>query len=364
MPVDFPRSRIAALQDHAVRLYDSRKSGTSLDSVARDLLLAFYDLCVHAGLDRVLAELAEAFPPLDVTDRTALATHEVVLPAVVAQLETIDLDGGSPRGAKPRQLTECVVAALGLTLVDDPDRAIALDDTVRVDLRRALAAVLDVELAAPKLRADIIADSRARCDPQHHVSFDRIAAQLDERGLQLIKQPKVPIDALHATQHALFDARRAVIARAAGAALDRARDVLARASADVSARLDQPITRRATPREVAILRACDARLTRNPAGILQSLLDSLTDLLHIAWSAPVQTALPYAASRTFAVGDLIEHPKFGRGKVIALARSASTSSSPTACTRSFTSRPRDSAAGIKAQARSRSRCACRRPSAP
>jgi hypothetical protein len=31
----------------------------------------------------------------------------------------------------------------------------------------------------------------------------------------------------------------------------------------------------------------------------------------------VQPALPYAASRTFAVGDVIDHPKFGRGKVIA-----------------------------------------------
>jgi hypothetical protein len=31
---------------------------------------------------------------------------------------------------------------------------------------------------------------------------------------------------------------------------------------------------------------------------------------------PAQTALPYAASRTFVVGDVIDHPKFGRGKVI------------------------------------------------
>src|SRR6185295_1186733 len=119
MPVDFPRPRITALQDHAARLYDSRKPGTSLTSLGRDLLLALFDVCAHAGLDRVLDELAQAFPPLDVTDRSALATHEVVLPAVVAQLETIDLDGGGPRGAKPRQLADCVVAALGLTPIDE-----------------------------------------------------------------------------------------------------------------------------------------------------------------------------------------------------------------------------------------------------
>lgn len=317
MSIDFPGPRIAALQDHATRLYESRRPGTSLASLARDLLLAFFDVCAHAGLDRVLAELAQAFPPLDPGDRSALATHEAVLPAMLAQLETIDLDGGGPRGTKPRQLVDCVVAALGLTLVDEPDRTITLDDAVRVDVTRALAAVVDVELAAPKLRADIIADARARCDPRYHAAFDRLAAQLDERGLQLVKQPKVPIDALHATQYALFDARNAVIARVVGDALDRARDVLTRANAEAGARIDQPITLRMTPREVAILRACDARVSKTPARVLQSLLDSLTDLLPIAWRAPAQPVLPYAASRTFAVGDVIDHPKFGRGKVIA-----------------------------------------------
>lgn len=319
MSIEFPASRIAALQDHAARLYEARKAHTTLTSLARDLLLAFFDVCTHAGLDRVLAELAQAVPPLDVTDRSALAAHEALVHAVVAQLERIDLDGGGPRGAKPRQLAECVVAALGLTPSEEPDRSITLDDGVRVDVTRALAAVLDVELAAPKLRADIIADARARCDAHHHAAFDRVAAQLDERGLQLAKTPKVPIDALQAAQYALFEARNAVIARAAGAALDRARDVLARAHADAAARIDQPITLRLTPRAVAILRACDARVSKTPARVLQSLLESLGDVLRIAWRAPEQVALPYAASRTFAVGDLIDHPKFGRGKVISSA---------------------------------------------
>ncbi len=299
-----------------MRLYESRKPGTSLAALARDLLLALFDVCAYAGLDSVLAELAQAYPPFDPNDRSTLATDDALLAAVVAQLEAIDLDGGGPRGAKPRQLAGCVVAALGLTLVDEPDRTITLDDAVRLEVARALAAVLDVELAAPKLRADIVADARARCDARHHAAFDRLAAQLDDRGLALIKQPKVPIDALHAAQHALFEARNAVTARVVSAALDRARGILARASAEADARIDQPITLRMTPREVAILRACDARVTKTPARIQQSVLDSLTDVLRIAWRVPVQRALPYAASRTFAVGDVIDHPKFGQGKVI------------------------------------------------
>jgi hypothetical protein len=317
MTLELPRPGVSALQDHATRLHDSRKPGTSLALLARDLLLAFFDVCTHAGLDRVLVELAQAVPALDVTDRFALATHDLVLPALVAQLETIDLDGGGPRGAKPRQLADCVVQALGLTLVDEPDRTITLDDAVRAELTRALAAVIDVELAAPKLRADIIADARARCDAGHHAAFDRLAAQLDDRGLQLIKQPKVSIDALHVVQRALFEARNAVIARVAAAALEGAHGVLARVAPDAAARFDQPITLRATPREVAILRACDARIPRTPTHVLHALLGGLTDLLRLAWRAPAQTALPYAASRAFAVGDVLDHPKFGRGKVIA-----------------------------------------------
>jgi hypothetical protein len=320
MPVDFPRARIAALHDYATRLYDSRKPGTSLTTLGRDLLLAFYDVCAYTGLDRVLAELAQAFPPLDPADRAAFASHDAVLPAVVAQLEAIDLDGGGPRGQKPRQLVDCVVAGLGLNPVDEPDRSIALDDAVRAELARALAGVIDVEIAAPKLRADIIADARARCDAHHQSAFDKLAAQLDERGLQLRAQPKVPIDALHATQYALFEARNAVIARAAGAALDRARDVLAGADADAAARLDQPITLRATPRDVAILRACDARVNKTPPRVAQSLLESLGDLVRITWRPPPENAVPYAASRSFAVGDVIDHPKFGRGKVTACAQ--------------------------------------------
>lgn len=305
------------LQEQAARLYERRKAGTALASIGRDLLLSFYDVCAHAGLDGVLDQLASSFASLDPTDRSGLANHEAVLRAVVAQLEAIELDGGSPRGTKPRQLAECVVTALGLTLVDDPQRAIALDDTVRVEMMRALSGVLDVELAPPKLRADIIADARARCDSRNHPAFDRIADQLDERGLQIMKAPKVPIDALHAAQHALFEARNAVVARASGTALDRAGAVLAGADTTAAARIDQPITLRATPREVAILRACDARIPKTAARVAQSLLESITELLGVAWREPVQTAQPYAASKTFAVGDVIEHPKFGRGKVIA-----------------------------------------------
>ncbi|HEX7841307.1 MAG TPA: hypothetical protein VF469_27705 [Kofleriaceae bacterium] len=316
MPVEFPKPQVVALQDLAARLLDSRKSGGDLERLARDLLHGFFDLCARAGLDRVLVELEQAFPPLDSSERTALANHEIVSAALVAQLGTIKLDGGGPRNAKPGQVTDCVVAALGLTVVTEPDRSILLGDDVRSEVAAALGSVLDVELAVPQIRETIIAEARARCDESLHAAFAKIAEQLDERGLQLVKSPKVPIHALHAVQRALFEARNAVVERVARTAIDRAQEVLARTDADAAARIDLPITLRSTPREVAILRACDAQVSKTPAKLAQSLLDSLRELVRITWRAPERPVHPYAASRTFAVGDLIDHPKFGRGTVV------------------------------------------------
>jgi hypothetical protein len=304
----FPQRQVAALQEVAARLFDSRKTGGVLDQLARDLLRGFFDVCTYAGLDNILDEL-------NITERTSLEDNEVVFAALVAQLTAIELDGGGPRNAKPRQLAECVVAALGLTVVEEPDRNVALGDEVRLEVVAAMAAVVDAELAAPVVREAIITEARARCDASFHGTFDKIAAQLDERGAHLIKQPKVPIDASQAVQRALTEGRTAVTARIARAAIEQAKLVLARSDAQLAARIDQPIALRSTPREVAALRACDPRVGMTSAKLMQSLLDSVTELARITWRAPEQTVHAYGASKTFAIGDLIEHPKFGRGTV-------------------------------------------------
>ena len=316
-PIDFPRHRLANLHELGARLLDSRRPGSDDSALARDLLGGFHDVCTRAGLDRVLAELEQAFPPLDIADRSSLAEHPTLQAALVAKLGTdFDSQDGGPRNAKPRLLAECIVAVLSLALTDEPDRTATLADEVRAELTAALASVIDVELAAPHLRAAIIASARALCEPRHHGAFDKIAAQLDDRGLTMIRQPKVALDAVQAVQHALGAARNAIVASAASAAIDRAKPVLARADADAAARIDQPITHRLTTRDVAIRRACDARIPKLPAAVAHSLFESLTELLHLAWRPVERPVRTYAASQAFAVGDLVEHPKFGRGSVI------------------------------------------------
>ena len=314
--LEFPRHHVGLLHQLAARLLDSRKAGSDNQALARQLLAGFHEGCMRSGLDRVLVDLDRAFPPLDLADRSALADHPSLLPALVAQLSAIDLDDGGPRNAKPRQLADCVVAALGLTLRDEADRTIALDDRVRTEVTAALAGVVDVELAVPQIRDAIVATGRELCEPRYHAAFDKITAQLDERGMRLLKQPKLPVDAIQSVQRVLFDARDAVVDRVARAAIDRAKDVIARADVDAAARIDLPITLRLTPRDVAILRACDARVTKLPSVVVSSLLDSLTELSRLAWRAPERPVRTYAASQTFVVGDVLEHPKFGRGSVI------------------------------------------------
>jgi len=315
-PLAFPPSHVGLLHELGARLIDGRKPGADLEVLARALLGGFYDIATRSGLDGLLAELAEANPPLDAADRATLTNHPTLVPALVERLHAIKLDGGGPRNARPGQLADCVVGALGLTLAAEPDRTITLDDSVRAEVAAAIASVLDVELAVPALRDAIIADGRDRCELRYKPAFDKLAAQLDERGMKVLKQPNLPLDAVQAVQRYLFEARASVLDRAARRAIDRAQAVIARADADAAARIDQPITLRLTPRQVAIARAADPSVPRTPSAVAASLLASLGELARIAWRAAVRIGRPYSPKETFAVGDLIEHPKFGRGSVI------------------------------------------------
>ncbi len=53
-----------------------------------------------------------------------------------------------------------------------------------------------------------------------------------------------------------------------------------------------------------------------PAKVVHALVEGVGDLARIIWRVAEQEAKPYAASKTFVVGDLIDHPKFGRGTVV------------------------------------------------
>jgi hypothetical protein len=314
---EFPKRHLAALLEVAARALDSRQHSDN-KTIARDMLAGFFDVCRRYGLDRVLFELAQTYPELDASDRQGLFEHASVGPAFVTAVGALELGGGGPRNAKPGQLVDCVVATLGLTVTEDDVQATPLGDDARAAVAAALASVIDVELAAPRHREAVIAKARASCEPRYLGAFDRIAAQLDERGVHVAKMPKVPIDAVQAVQQLLIDARQGILDAAGRAAIDRARDVLARVAPEVAARIDQPVSHELTPRDVAILRASDARVPRQPAAVVQAMLDGLGDVLRIAWLAAERPVRTYAASQTFEVGDLVDHPKFGRGSVTAV----------------------------------------------
>jgi hypothetical protein len=302
---DFPNDRLGLLLDLALRLLDSRKTGTPGEPFARELLVRFEDTCTWAGLDGVLAQLPEGFDD-DPAIRHALA----------ARLDEADLDGGGPRNARPPKVAEAILAALGLTLADEPDRTVAVDDAIRGELATAMSAVIEPELAPGRLREAIIAHARERCDAEHATVFDKIVAQLDERGLRMMKQPKVPLDASQLVQRLLSEARDAVLGHAATTALDRAKALL---PADAAERIDQPITLRLTPRDVLIARLCDERSSKVPAAVVTAFVDGLAELARITWRLPEVVARPYGIRETYAVGEQIEHPKFGRGTVVTVA---------------------------------------------
>jgi hypothetical protein len=300
------------LHEVTARILENRGLQAEREVVARDLLIGFFEHCMRSGLDKVLVDLAEVHAPLDLDDERALADHPQLRASLAAALH---LDDGGPRNQKPLQLADALLACLTLELVDEPDRTITLG--VRDEVAAAIATVIDAELSIPTMRAAFITKGRELCDARHHAAYDKIAAALDDTGVRILKQPKVPLDALHAAQHALFDARIAVITAAATAAIDRALPVLARANPEAAARIDQPVTHRVTPRQAAIARACETRTAKHPAAITKMLVDALGEVARIAWQDPEKVARSYAASQTFAVGELISHPKFGCGTVVA-----------------------------------------------
>ncbi len=316
-PIGFPQTQLASLHDVAARVLEVRPVGIAPEVVARDLLAGFFDVCMRMGLDKVLVEIAAAFAPIELDDRFALADHPQLLAAVAERVALVD-DGG-PRAAKLRQYTEALIISLTLEPTETPDRTIALTDIVRLELTAALAAVIDVQLGLPQIRGHFIAKAREACEERYRGAFEKLTEQLDDSGTRMLRQPKVPLDAVQAVQQYLTDARIAVIERAANIAIDKAAPVLARANADAAARIDQPISHRLTPRQVAIKRACDAKVPKVASAIVLALAEGLRELCGITWQAEQKIAKPYAASQTFAVGDVIEHPKFGRGTVTTIA---------------------------------------------
>jgi hypothetical protein len=313
--IGFPRRHLAPLQELASRVLERRGADSAPATLARDLLDGFFDVCTRTGQDGVLVELAAGFGLPEVTDGSGLSEEPRLHDALAAMLgDKARFDRGGPRSTMPAQLTDCLLATLTLELRDASDRSVTLGDELRREVIAAIAGVVEVELTPDKLRPAIIADARARCEPQHWKAFDKMAAQLDERGARLPQQMKVPLDTVQAVQRALFDARFAIVERVANEAIDRARPILEREHAELAARLDQPITHRLTPREVARRRAAEVA-TPAPELVVRALLTGLSEMLEVTWTAPTAIARPYGVSQTFAVGELVEHPKFGRGVV-------------------------------------------------
>lgn len=298
----FPRANLGLLLDLTARIIDVRPVGTGHAVLARDLLEGYVEACLAAGQDALVEDFDTEEPE----------------PRLVALLaERYDERG--PRNTKSRILVDALLAAVGAELADDTLPVITLGDDVRQEVVAAITSVLDPALAPAVLKEQIVAAARAATDEAHHAVFDKIAAQLDDRGLSMVKQPKVPLDASQTIQKQLTAARETVIGGAARTAIDRAKGIVERADPAAAARLDAPISLRMTPRDVAVRRILSSKVPKTTNVVVPVLVDALAQVARIAWRAAEKQARTYSAKETFAVGELIEHPKFGRGTVTSVA---------------------------------------------
>jgi hypothetical protein len=313
----FARKHVAAVHELATRVLERRGDNAKPDLLAYDLLDGFYDVCMRVALDAVIDELEQDLG-LTIPDGSALAEEPRLRADLAAKLaDRSAYDPRGPRAAKPRQLADCLLATLGLAITDPVRRPVELTDEVREAVSAAIQAVVDPALAGPRLRAAILEAARASCDGRQE-AFDRVAPKLDER-LAIPRHLKLPIDVVQAVQDSLLEARAEILEKIAGEALDRARDAIAAVDPAVAARLDAPVTARLTPRQVALQRASDPRLPLLPDVVGRTLLDAITELADVAWEPAVPKPRTYRATERYAVGDHIDHPKFGRGIVQAVA---------------------------------------------
>jgi hypothetical protein len=314
----FPRHHVPALHEVAARVLERRGDAAKPDTLAYDLLHELFEACMRTGLDGLIAELEGALS-LSIDDGSALAEESRLRADLAARLG--DRNAYNPRGpraAKPRQLADCLLATLGITVMDVPGRELELADDVRRAMVAAIDGVVEPQLAGPRLRAAITALARELCEPDYLDAFDRIADELGDR-LAVPAHLKLPIAAVRAIQRKLTDAREEVLASTANEAIDRAKDVIGASSQEAAARIDLPITLRLTPRDVAVRRMCDPRLLPTPEVLSRTLVDALVEYVGIGWGPPIATARAYRASDTYAIGDHIDHPKFGRGIVQAVS---------------------------------------------
>lgn len=311
MTLQLSTAHHGALQAVAARIMETTNLETDPPRFARELLDAFITVCMRTGQDGLLQELGlsddvEPSPELQAVVASKLATKAT-------------FDPRGPRNAKPKQAADCVSSALGLTVTDTVEPPLAIAGEVRAAIATAIATVLNRELGVPKIREDIIAWARTRCAEEHWPIFEKMVAVLDDRGVRPTKQVKVPLHVEQIVNAQLVQARVHVMTTALTAALARALPILAEANPEAAARIDQPISLRLTPRDVAIRRATDPHASVAPEAVARALLADLSETARLAWAAEEKTARPYGASTTFAVGDVIEHPKFGRGTVVSVA---------------------------------------------
>jgi hypothetical protein len=310
---EISRELLPPLHEHATRILETRNLEGEPSALARELLVGFHDVCLRFGRDGLLAELG-------LTDDADAAEHPEVRAALAAKLSNkADFDPRGPRNAKPAQLAQCVLGVLGVTVVDPADRQIAIPGAVRSEVVTALSRAIEPALAPAKLREDIIAHARPRVPEESFVGFEKLVAQLDDAGMKLVKQPKVALDVVQAVQQILIEARQVVLDRALNPAIDRVKDIIAKVSPEAADRIDAPITLALTPRQVAIRRVVDPRASKVGTHVVHAVLQALTDLAQLTWNVEEKVVRPYSASQTFAVGDVIEHPKFGKGTVTGVA---------------------------------------------
>ena len=153
--IDFPRTRMASLHELAARVLEKRALAVEGETLARDLFVGFFDVCMRWGLDRVLNDLEQAFclsTPPTCSGSPIMPSFEAGSSAARQEVRF------RQRGAAKREAATAGRLPRRRTIAGAGRRA-GSDDRAGRDVRKeafaSITAVVEVELGVPQVRTTV-----------------------------------------------------------------------------------------------------------------------------------------------------------------------------------------------------------------
>jgi hypothetical protein len=341
--IPFPGRHKKLVEELAARcLIAQREKNHPDETLARDLLGGFYELCIDNGLEGILVAIHAALPhtlPAAPTPKEGSSTglkalladarfvpenfseHPKIKPALIEKLN------GARDGRTPEGISELLVGFFSLDLRGQfGPAATSLPDAVRTAIATTSKSEFDRAFAPGQLRTSILKRLEGERIGRTR-AFKAMSPMVDERGGPpayadvVFRHSELEAQQITNMFNSLDRGKALAVEEACRAATDHTKRILQESGVpEMAERIERAVSHRLTCFDVAVqrvIRQCDP--VYDPAQVCTVFLESLSVLVPIEWQPPDPSANPlkaYGPTVKFAVGDRVGHKSFGEGVVV------------------------------------------------